>query len=74
MGKVITDMSAVMTVGLDLAKHVFQHHAIDAVGRITVAKALKRKDVLAFFASLLSALSGWRPVVQPITGRANWSG
>src|ERR1700730_17958504 len=31
MGKSITDLSSVTTVGLDLAKHVFQVHAIDAL-------------------------------------------
>ena len=52
MGKSITDLSSVTTVGLDLAKHVFQVHAIGAFGRVIVAKALRRKDVLAFFAQL----------------------
>src|ERR1700674_3581045 len=45
MGKSITDLSSVTTVGLDLAKHVFQVHGIDASGRVIVAKALRRKDV-----------------------------
>ena len=56
MGKSITDLSSVTTVGLDLAKHVFQVHAIDAFGRVIVAKALRRKDVLAFFAQLPECL------------------
>ena len=43
MGKSITDLSSVTTVGLDLAKHVFQVHAIGAFGRVIVAKALRRK-------------------------------
>ena len=51
-------MSSVTTVGLDLAKHVFQVHAIDAFGRVIVAKALRRKDVLAFFAQLPECLVG----------------
>ena len=75
MGKVVTDMSAVTIVGLDLAKHVFQVHAINAAGRVIVAKALKRKDVLAFFwrssRVCLAALSGLRLLVQPINGRAS---
>ena len=58
MGKSITDLSSVTTVGLDLAKHVFQVHAIDAFGRVIVAKALRRKDVLAFFAQLPECLVG----------------
>jgi hypothetical protein len=34
MGKSITDLSSVTTVGLDLAKHVFQVHGVDASGRV----------------------------------------
>jgi transposase len=58
MGKSITDLSSVTTVGLDLAKHVFQVHAIDAFGRVIVAKTLRRKDVLGFFAQLPECLVG----------------
>ena len=58
MGKSITDLSSVTTVGLDLAKHVFQVHAIDAFGRVIVTKALRRKDVLGFFAQLPKCLVG----------------
>jgi hypothetical protein len=32
MGKPITDLSSVTTVGLDLAKHVIQVHGVDALG------------------------------------------
>jgi transposase len=45
---VITDLLSVTTFGLDLAKHVFQVHGVDACGRVIVTKALRRKDVLAF--------------------------
>jgi transposase len=58
MGKVSIDLSSVTTAGLDLAKHVFQVHAIDALGRVIVAKALRRKDVLSFFAGLPPCLVG----------------
>jgi len=58
MGKSITDLSSITTVGFDLTKHVFQVHAIDAFGRVIVAKALQRKDVLAFFAQLPECLVG----------------
>src|SRR4029077_21024672 len=58
MGKSITDLSSVTTVGLDLAKHVFQVHGIDASGRVIVTKGLRRKDVLAFFAQLPKCLVG----------------
>ena len=49
MGKSITDLSSVTTVGLDLAKHVFQVHGVDASGRVVVAKAIRRA-VLAILA------------------------
>ena len=52
MSKVAADLSVVTSVGLDLAKHVFQVHAVDAGGKVIVARALRRRDVLPFFASL----------------------
>ncbi len=35
----------ISTVGLDLAKNVFQVHGIDAAGEIVVAKALRRDQI-----------------------------
>src|SRR5580658_723529 len=58
MGKSITDLSAVTTVGLDLAKHVFQVHGVDASGRVIVAKSLRRSKLLEFFAALPPCLVG----------------
>ena len=58
MGKSITDLSAVTTVGLDLAKHVFQVHGVDAWGRVVVAKSIRRNKLLQFFASLPSSVVG----------------
>jgi transposase len=58
MGKIITDLSSVTTVGLDLAKHVFQVHCVDASGRVVVAKSVRRNKLLEFFASLPSSLVG----------------
>jgi transposase len=58
MGKSITDLSSVTTVGLDLAKHVFQVHGVDASGRVVVAKAIRRNKLLEFFASLPPCLVG----------------
>ena len=40
------------------AKHVFQVHAIDAAGQIITTRALRRKDVPAFFERLPSCLVG----------------
>jgi transposase len=58
MAKLSLDLSAVTTVAVDLAKHVFQVHGCDASGKVIVAKALRRKDVLPFFASLGACLVG----------------
>ena len=42
-------MSEVITVGLDLAKNVFQAHGADALGRVLFRKKLRRDQVLPFF-------------------------
>lgn len=42
----------ITTVGLDLAKNVFQVHAIDEHGKAVVKKAMKRNQVLPYFANL----------------------
>ena len=69
MGKLITDLSSVTTVGLDLAKHVFQVHGIDGSGRVVVAEAIRRNKLLALRCPRAS--SGLRLVGRPITGRAS---
>ena len=42
----------VTTIGLDIAKSVFQVHGIDERGRVVLRKRLARARVLAFFANL----------------------
>ena len=42
MGNARVDLRSVTTVGLDLAKHVFQIHAVDADGKIVIATALRQ--------------------------------
>lgn len=46
----------ITTIGLDLAKSLFQVHAVDAEGYVVVRKALRRAQVLPFFAKLPSCL------------------
>jgi transposase len=58
VGKPIINLSSVTTVGLDLAKHVFQVHGVDASGCVVVAKAIRRDKLLEFFASLPPCLVG----------------
>ncbi|MEQ1689282.1 MAG: hypothetical protein ABL874_11985 [Sphingopyxis sp.] len=42
MSKLTADLSVVISVGLDLAKHVFQVHCVDASGKVIVANRLTR--------------------------------
>ena len=51
-------MSEITTIGLDLAKNVFQVHGIDEVGNVLVRKRLRRSQVLGFFAGLSRCLVG----------------
>jgi transposase len=51
-------MTTITTIGLDLAKKVFQVHGVDAEGKVVVARKLRRKEVLAFFARLPPCLVG----------------
>jgi transposase len=51
-------MTRITTIGIDLAKKVFQIHGVDAEGKIVVARKLRRKEVLAFFAKLPPCLVG----------------
>jgi transposase len=48
----------VTTVGIDLAKNVFQVHGVDAAGKIVLRKALRRSQVLSFFTSLAPCVIG----------------
>ena len=51
-------MQTIATIGLDIAKSVFQVHGVDAVGQVAVRRQLKRRQVLAFFANLPPCLIG----------------
>ena len=51
-------MQTVTTVGLDIAKSVFQVHGVDAAGQVVVRRQLKRRYVLTFFQKLPSCLVG----------------
>ena len=51
-------MQAVTTIGLDIAKSVFQVHGVDAAGQVLIRRQLKRRAVLAFFQKLPVCLVG----------------
>jgi transposase len=41
-------MQSITTIGLDIAKSVFQVHGVDAAGQAVVRRQLKRRQVIAF--------------------------
>ena len=51
-------MNQITTIGLGLAKKIFQVHGIDAGGRAVVRRALRRGEVLKFFSGLRPCLVG----------------
>lgn len=51
-------MSEVRTIGLDLAKNIFQVHGADASGAVVFRKQLRRGQVLKFFGSLPATVPG----------------
>src|SRR3974390_694936 len=51
-------MQTITTIGLDIAKSVFQVHGVDAQGKVIVRRQLKRRHVLAFFHKLPPCLIG----------------
>ena len=48
----------ITTIGLDLAKSIFQVHGVDAAGEVVVRKSLRRAQMLPFFAKSPSCLVG----------------
>ena len=51
-------MNEIITIGIDIAKNVFQVHGIDATGEVVVRRQLRRRQVLAFFTKLSACLVG----------------
>jgi transposase len=62
-------MQAVTTIGLDIAKSVFQVHGVDAEGKVVVRRQLKRRYVLAFFRKLPPCLVG----IEACASSHHWS-
>ena len=70
-------MQTITTIGLDIAKSVFQVHGVDAGGQVVIRRQLKRRYVLAFFqkfATMPDRHRGLR-LVAPLVARAagTWS-
>ncbi len=55
----------VTTIGLDLAKNVFQVHGVDECGKAALRRQLKRTEMSAYFAKLEPCLPG--DIYYPLT-------
>jgi transposase len=62
-------MQAITTIGLDIAKSVFQVHGVDADGNVVIRRQLKRRYVLAFFQKLPPCLVG----IEACASSHHWS-
>jgi transposase len=62
-------MRTVTTIGLDIAKSVFQVHGIDAEGDVVIRRRIKRGHVLAFFQKLPRCLVG----IEACASAHHWS-
>ena len=62
-------MQATTTIGLGIAKSVFQVHGIDAEGNVIFRRQLKRRYVLAFFQKLRPCLVG----IEACASSHHWS-
>jgi transposase len=62
-------MKEITTVGLDLAKNVFQVHAVDAAGAVVVRRQLRRAQMPMFFSRLAPCLIG----IEACAGAHYWA-
>src|SRR5499433_2087007 len=62
-------MQTVTTIGLDIAKSVFQVHGVDAGGQVVIRRPLKRRYILAFFQKVPPCLVG----IEACASSHHWS-
>ncbi|THD49304.1 MAG: transposase, partial [Bradyrhizobium sp.] len=62
-------MQTITTIGLDIAKSVFQVHGVDASGQVVIRRQLKRRYVLPFFQKLSPCLVG----IEACASAHHWS-
>jgi transposase len=58
-------MQSIWTIGLDIAKSVFQVHGVDAAGQVVLRRQVRRRQVLAFFQKLPPCLVGIEACASP---------
>src|SRR3954452_24377926 len=61
----------ITTIGVDLAKHVFQLHGIGPDGRVVLRQKLRRGQMITFFAKLPPCLVGMEACATAYHGRVN---
>ena len=62
-------MQTIRTIGLDIAKSIFQIHGVDAAGNVIIRRKLKRRYVLSFFEKLPPCLAG----IEACASSHHWS-
>ena len=62
-------MQTITTIGLDIAKSVFQVHGVDVEGNVIIRRQLKRRYVLTFFQKLPPCLVG----IEACASSQHWS-
>jgi transposase len=62
-------METITTIGLDIAKSVFQVHGVDAAGQVVMRRQLRRRQVLSFFQKLPPCLVG----IEACASSHHWS-
>jgi transposase len=62
-------MQSISTIGLDIAKSVFQVHGVDAAGQVVLRRQLRSRHVLAFFQKLPRCLVG----IEAYASSHHWS-
>jgi len=63
-------MKDITTIGIDLAKNVFQLHGVNAKGKVVLKKRLTRRNVLPFLANVAPCLIG----IEACCGSHYWAG
>jgi transposase len=64
-------MQSISTIGLDIAKSVFQVHGVDAARQVVLRRQLRRRHVLAFSRNCRRAWSALRLAHRRIIGPAS---
>ena len=67
-------MGEVNTIGLDIAKSVFQVHGVDAAGAVVIRKRINRAKVLEYFGELPPCLVGIEACPSAHHGAASFRG